>query len=410
MTETVSHNFDLAAARTRVAQAEAHARQAGAGILPAVDAGGNVNYLAGHSSNGSARETDWAGLLSASYEIDFWGKNRAAADAARFLVQASRADRDMVGLTTLAGLANGYFEVVSLRERLSIAHANIEAARSLMAIVDSRFQVGLSNPVEVAAQRSTLAAAELVIPELEQSEQEAVASIAILLGRAPEGFEIHGTSVESLHEPAVAAGLPADLLRRRPDLVAAEGRLAAAGADLVAARAALFPSLSLTAAGGVQNPAVNAAVISLAGVGPTLSLAASLTQPVFDGGRLRAARAEAQAKVEEAAVAYRAAIATALVDVENALSAIAHLDAAREFQTDMLTQSERAYEGARRRYQAGYGDFLTVLEAQRALYAVRDQVSQCKLARLRALVSLNKALGGGWQSPDAATAAPRPYL
>jgi len=401
ISEAASNNFDLATARARVAQADARARQAHAGILPSVDAGGNANYLAGHSINGSAHETDWAALLSASYEVDFWGKNRATANSARYLAVASRADRDTVALTTLAGVANGYFQVLTLRERLTIARSNVDAARSLMEIVDSRYKVGLSNPVEVATQKAALAAAELTIPELEQLQEEAVAALAVLLGRSPEGFRIEGTPLESLHEPAVAAGLPSELLRRRPDIFTAEANLGSASASLVAARAALFPSLTLTASGGVQNPALNAAITSLSGVGPTLNLGASLAQPIFDGGRLRAARAEAQAKEQELATSYRAAIVAALVDVENSLSAIQHLDAARDFQNDNVAQSERAFDGARFRYKEGNGDFLSVLEAQRILHAVRDQFIQYRLARLQALVSLCKALGGGWQAPDA---------
>jgi outer membrane protein TolC len=223
------------------------------------------------------------------------------------------------------------------------------------------------------------------------------------LGRPPEGFRIEGAPLESLQEPAVAPGLPAALLSRRPDVFTAEANLQSASADLAAARAALFPSLTLTAAGGVQNPALNAAIASLSGVGPTLNLGASLVQPVFDGGRLRAARAEAAAKEQESAASYRAAIVKALIDVENSLSAIQHIDAARDFQQDSLAQSERAFEGARLRYREGYGDFLTMLDAQRTLYAARDQFIQYRLARLQALVSLCKALGGGWQSPDAGT-------
>jgi len=169
---------------------------------------------------------------------------------------------------------------------------------------------------------------------------------------------------------------------------------------VVAARAALLPSLSLTAAGGIQNPALNAAVISLSGVGPTLDLGASLAQHIFDGGRLRAVTAEARAREQELAGSYRAAIVAALVDVENALSAIQHLDAARAFEEEAVTQSERAFEGAQLRYKAGNGDYLSVLEAQRSLSAVRDQYSQYRLARLQALVSLCKALGGGWQAPS----------
>ena len=401
ISEAAQNNFDVATARARVAQADARARQAHAAILPSVDAGGNANYLAGHSVNGSAHETDWAALLSASYEIDFWGKNRANSNSARYLAVASRADRDTVALTTLAGVANGYFQVLSLRERLTVARANAAAARALMDIVNSRFEAGMSNPVEVATQRAALATAELKIPEIEQSQEEALSSLALLLGRAPEGFKIEGAPLDSLQEPTVAAGLPSELLRRRPDIFTAEANLESASAGLAAARAALYPSLTLTASGGVQNPALNAAILSLSSVGPTLNLGASLAQPIFDGGRLRAARAEAQAKEQELTASYRAAIVSALVDVENSLSAIRHIDAARELQNDSVAQSERAFQGAQLRYKEGYGDFLTVLEAQKALYTVRDLYIQYRLARLQALVSLCKALGGGWQGPDA---------
>jgi NodT family efflux transporter outer membrane factor (OMF) lipoprotein len=404
--QATNDNLDLSAARARIAQADARARQAHAAILPSVDAGGAANYLAGHSVNGTGHETDWSALLSASYEVDFWGKKRATADSAHYLAIASRADRDTVALTTLSGVANGYFQVLTLRERLSIAHGNLDAARSLLDVVESRYKVGLSNPVELATQRAALAAAELTIPELEQLEEEALAALAVLVGRQPEGFTIRGAPVESLVEPSIAAGLPSELLTRRPDIFTAEANLKSANADLVVARAALLPSLTLTASGGVANPALNAAINSLSGVGPTMNLGASLVQPIFDGGRLRALRAEAQAKDEELITSYRATILAALVDVENSLSAVHHLDAAREFQNENLAQSERAFEGARLRYKEGSGDFLTLLEAQKILYAVRDQFSQYKLARLQALVSLCKALGGGWQAPDAAAPVP----
>jgi outer membrane protein TolC len=200
----------------------------------------------------------------------------------------------------------------------------------------------------------------------------------------------------ALSEPSIGAGIPSELLTRRPDIYVAEANLRAADADLVAARAALLPSLSLTAAGGIQNPAMQAAVITLSGTGPTLNLGAGLMQTIFDGGRLRALRAEAQAKDEELVAAYRGAILAALVDVENALSAIHHLEAMSDFQNESLAQSERAFEGAQLRYRRGSGDYLTLLQAQQILYAARDQYSQYRLARLQARVSLCKALGGGW--------------
>ena len=391
-------NLDLTMARARVTQADARARQAGAAILPSVDAGGNDNYLAGHSVNGSAHETDWAALLSASYEIDFWGKNRATARSASLQADASKADRDTLALTTLAGVADGYFQVLALRNRLSVATANWDAARKLLEVIQARFDVGMANPVELSTQKAVLATAGLRVPELRQQEAEALAALAVLVGRAPEQFSVEAQSLDSLAEPMVGAGLPAELLRRRPDLYMAEANMQAANADLLAAHAALFPSLTLTAAGGVQNPALNAAVISLSGAGPTLNLGASISQNIFDRGRLRAVRAEAQAKEDELVASYSAAILSALVDVENALSALHHLEEARALQEQNVAESERAFEGATLRYEAGSGDFLTVLEAQRTLYAARDQYSQYKLARFQAVVALCKALGGGWQA------------
>jgi outer membrane protein TolC len=162
----------------------------------------------------------------------------------------------------------------------------------------------------------------------------------------------------------------------------------------------LYPTLSLTLQGGIANPAVNAAVNSLSGTGPSLNLGAGLTQPIFDAGKLRSQSREARAKQEEVVTSYKAAIVSALVDVENSLGALRHLDEAREAQNSNLEESTRSFEAAKARYQHGNGDFLTLLEAQKVLYAARDQYSQYRLARLQAFVALCKALGGGWQAPE----------
>jgi NodT family efflux transporter outer membrane factor (OMF) lipoprotein len=389
-------NSDLAAARARVTQADARARQAGAAILPSVDANATGNYLSGHSSQGGGHEFDWSVMLSASYEVDFWGKNRATADSARLLAGGSRAERDAVALTALAGVANGYFQLLSLRERLAVAQANRDAARQLLEIVQARFDAQVASPIDLATQKAAFDVAQIAISDLQQAELEARTALSILLGRAPEHFEVKGQPLDSLREPAVAAGLPAELLTRRPDILLAESNLQAGHADLAAARAAMFPSLSLTAGGGLQNPALPATVLTIPGVGPSLALGANLVQPIFDHGRLKAQRDEVQAKNLELLSAYRASIIAALGDVENALAAIQHLNQAREYQVENVAQSERAFAGAKARYQAGSVDFLTLLEAQRTLYTARDQFTQYKLARLQALVGLCKALGGGW--------------
>jgi NodT family efflux transporter outer membrane factor (OMF) lipoprotein len=401
----VHDNTDLTVARDRVAQADARARQAGAAILPKVSVDGNATYLSGHSQQGSGHELDWFAMLSASYEVDFWGKNRATANAGRLQAGASRAERDTVALTLLGGVAGEYFQVLALRERLSIARANRDAAQKLLAAVQARYDAGVASPTELASQKAALYAAQIAISDLEQLEMEARATLALLLGRPPENFEVRAENLDSLREPVVATGLPSELLTRRPDVVAAEANLRAAHANLTAARAAMFPNLTLTAAAGVQNPALPAIVNTIPGVGPSYSAIASLTQPIFDHGRLAAQRDEALAREQELLTTYRAAIIASLVDVEKALSAVQHLDAVREFQRGSVTESERAFDGAQLRYQRGSGDFLTLLESQRTLYAARDQFAQYRLARLEALVTLCKALGGGWNASANATRA-----
>jgi len=400
------NNFDLAAAAARIRQADARARAAGAAILPQVDLNGNAVYYTGGSNGQTVDETDWSALLSASYEIDFWGKNRASSQSAQLSALASQAERDTLALTTLTGVANGYFQVLSLRERLNIARANLESTREVLQVIEARYNAGAATAAELATQRAAVANAELTIAPLEQQEVEARAALALLVGHPPEGFAVNAQHLDDLSEPAVVPGLPADLLLRRPDVLAAETNLQAAHADVAAARAAMFPSLTLTGSGGAQNPAVQAAVITLEGAGYQLSVGAALVQTIFDGGRRRAVRDEAQAKEEELLANYRAAILSAFADVETALSAIRHLDTQRAAQTENVTQSERAFEGARLRYRAGAGDYLSMLDAQRTLYTARDQSSQYKLARLQAAVGLFKALGGGWQQPARTAATP----
>jgi NodT family efflux transporter outer membrane factor (OMF) lipoprotein len=397
LTAAATGNLDLNAAAARIAQADARSRAAGAALLPQVTVGGNVAHFSGRANGASANETDWSALASASYEVDFWGRQRAVANAGAALARASRAERATVALTVTSGVANSYFRLLSLRERLVIAQANLDAAREVLKVIEARYGAGAAGAVELATQRATVAATELIIPDLEQQEAAERGALALLLGRPPEHFAISATSLERLHEPAIAAGLPAALLTRRPDLMAAEAALQAADADVAAARAALLPSLLLTASGGLQNPAVQAAVDTLTGTGGTLTLGASLVQTIFDGGRRRAVRAEATARQQELVAIYRASMLAALLDVETALSSIQHLNAQQAAQLASVAQSERAFQGAQLRYQAGSGDYLTVLEAQRLLYTAREQRSVYQLARLQALVGLYRALGGGWQ-------------
>ena len=396
------NNFDIAAATARVRQADARARQAGAAILPTVDANGNATEFTGKSGGTSGHELDWGALLSASYEVDFWGKNRATARSANALAAASRDELATVRITTLIGLASTYFQLQSIRERLALARLNLETAEKLLGVVEARFGGGVMSAAELAAQRAAVANARLPIEELQQQELEALDALALIVGEVPEAFEVPAQALEDIHEPTLSAGLPSELLQHRPDVMVAEDNLVAAHADLSAARAALFPSLTLTLTGGAQNPAIQAGVLTLPGTGPALNLSGALLQTIFDNGRRRAAIDEVTGREQELLANYRSSIVSALIDVENALGQRQHLDAQRQSQAENLTQSERAFETAQLRYREGSGQFVAVLDAQRVLYAAREQSSQYRLSRLQAVLGLSKALGGGWQRPDVA--------
>jgi NodT family efflux transporter outer membrane factor (OMF) lipoprotein len=391
-----TNSLDLQAADARVREADARARAAGAAILPQVDFNAQSTTFAGHSANGSAHETDYGALVSASYEIDFWGKNRSARASAEASRRATQADRAVIALTSVTGVANTYFQVIALRERLALAKSTLDSTHKILDVVEARRAQGLGNPTEVAQQRAAVANAEIHVKELEQQEDAARAALAILVGKMPGSLEIATQQLSDIKAPSIAAGLPGELLARRPDVFAAEENLRAAHADLAQARAAFFPSITLTGSGGVQNPAVNAAVITLAGIGPSLTIGAALTQSIFNGGRLRAVRDEAAAKEQEMLAQYRSATLAALWDVETALSATGHLEQQQQAQQQSVAQSDLALAGAEARYRQGSGDFLTVLDAQRGLFAARDQMIQYRLARLQAAVGLCKALGGGW--------------
>jgi multidrug efflux system outer membrane protein len=395
---TAEHDsLDLQVADARLRQADARARAAGGAILPQVDFGASSNTYAGHSAQGSAHETDSGALLSASYEVDFWGKNRDAHESALALRKSSEADRAVIALSTVTGVASTYFKIVALREDTEASQLMVRNARRLLDVVDARRQTGLSNPTEVAQQRAAVAMAGIRVHELESQEVEAEAALAILVGAKPGTLRIAPRHLNDFRQPRVAAGLPVQLVARRPDVFSAEETLQSAHADLLQARAAFFPSITLTGSGGVQNPAVQAALLTLPGTGPTLAVGAGLVQSIFDGGRLRAARDEASAREVEMIAHYRATILAALWDVETALSAIGHLDLEADAQRENMAQTELALSGAEARYRAGSGDFLTVLDAERAAIAAREQMTGYKLARLQAAVGLCKALGGGWE-------------
>jgi NodT family efflux transporter outer membrane factor (OMF) lipoprotein len=397
MAQAQANNPDLYQAAARVRQADARVRQGGAALLPTVGVDAAATSFFGRNSSTSQGETDYGAALGVSYDLDFWGRNKdllAAANAAR---KASAADGAAVTLTVTAGVATTYFDFLALQDRIAIARQTLASAQGILGIVQRRVGAGYAASADLTQAQANLAAQKTLLPVLEQQALEARSALAILLGQAPEGFSIAPARLADLTIPTVQPGLPAELLVRRPDIAAAEANLVSAHADLAAARKAFLPSISLTASGGLAYPAMSAAVNTLEGFGLGLSGGATLAQTIFDGGRIQGQIDEASAREDELLGAYRSAVLASLSDVENALGNVTHLAAQQSALEEQVALSARVLTAAQRQYTAGAADFLVITDAQRSLYAATDQLADVRRARLAALVTLFKALGGGWQ-------------
>ena len=396
-------SFDLAAAVARVRQAQANAVIAGGSLWPEVNAGLNANRqkrLGGNGYNSSDADSrnqavDYVDVsLSASYEIDFWGGKRATRDSARQGVRASEFDQATVELTLLSRVANTYVHSLSLTEQHCIAELNLGNAHSVLKWVQTRYDSGSATALELAQQKSLVAAQQRQLPYVRQQAQEARITLAALLGRPVQALPQSVQRFDQLKWPDIGTGMPSDLLSRRPDIARAEAQLAAAQADVTVARAAMLPSVTLSANLGSGADTVGDLLRS-----PFYTLTAGLVAPIFNNGRLGAERDRATARQQELLEHYREAIINGFADVEKALASVRGLDEQRQWQAEELAQAQTAFTLAQSRYQAGAEDLLTVLETQRTLYAAQDLNVQLRLARIQASVGLYKALGGGWQVP-----------
>lgn len=400
MEEAQTVNLDIAAASARILQADAQARIAGAALLPSLSAGDQAtrSRSSGSSSsgltNGGREVTNFSSSLSASYEIDFWGKNRDAALAAEETATANRFDRDVVALTTLTTVANAYFQVLAAQDRIRTAERNIASARSILDAIKERFRAGTGTDLDVAQQESVLANQRAAVPPLRQTLAQNKNALATLVARPPESLSVSGGSLNRIASPRVTPGLPSDLLTQRPDIRRQEAALASATANIGNARAQFFPSIQLTGQGGYQSAALASLFTPHAAF---FSLAASLAQPIFDGGAIQGNFDNVKAKQDELLQTYRKTVVSAFADVDNALVAIKQTTEKLRLQREVVSASRRAFQLSEQQLRAGTADIVTVLNTQLTLFQAEDSLSQAQLARLQAIVSLYQALGGGWE-------------
>jgi len=393
--EAQRNNDDLAVAIARIQEADAQARIAGAVLLPSLDLNADASrQRAQVGGGGPATFNSFSPVLSASYELDFWGKNRAVRAAARATAIASRYDKETVALTVISSVATTYFQALQFRDRLQVARDNLANGQKVLKGLQLQQSAGIATGLDVAQQETAVALLSAAIPPLQQQFRQSVHALAVLIGKTPESIDVDTGSLTGLTTPPVAEGLPSELLARRPDIAESEQQLISANADITVARAALFPSIQLTGGGGYQSSALTSLISPANRI---WSISAGLTQPIFHGGALRGQVVFSNAHYRELLSAYHKTVISAFSNVEDALVAAQQTKEQQTRQQEAVSRARRAYQFAQTQMSAGTVNILTVLNTENALFSAQDELVQVQYLHLQSMVDLYTALGGGWQ-------------
>jgi len=393
--EAQRSNDDLAVAIARLQEADAQARIAGAPLLPSIDFSADASrQQAQIAGGGHGTFNTFNPVLTASYELDFWGKNRALRAAARATAIASHYDKETVALTVISSVATTYFQILQFRDRLDVARQNLVNGQKILRGLQLQQTAGIATALDVAQQETTVALLDAAIPPLQQQFRQTVNALALLIGKTPESIDVNTGTLNSLKSPLVVEGLPSQLLSRRPDVAESEQQLISANADITVARAALFPSIQLTAGGGYESSALSSLINPASRV---WSVSAGLTQPIFHGGALRGQVVFSNAHYAELLSSYHKTVISAFGNVENALVAARQTKEQQRRQQTAVDTAQRAFQYAQIQMSAGTVNILTVLNTENALFSAQDELVQIQYLHLQSLVDLFTALGGGWQ-------------
>lgn len=375
-------NNNLAAAIARIDQARGSAEVAGSGLYPQLTLDGNYQRQNNYST--TAKRSLSAG---ASYEIDFWGSRRAAADSADALTQASILDAATVRMTLTASIADSYFQVLSLQDRIRLAETIAEDAQQMLQLVQVQAGLGAASDLEVAQQRNALQTFQAAVPTLRQQRDQALYQLAVLVGEAPQRFTLRRNALGKVAVPFPTVGVPLDLLAQRPDIQAAEARLKSANFDIGVARAAFLPNVSINLLAGLDT----------LGSGGIWSVLGAVSQPVFSGGQLEGQLATSKAHSREMLANYRELWIEALQDVQTQVSARQELEKSYGLNQAAVQAAREAAHLAQVRYRLGSTDFQTLLIAERTEYQAEDVLLQVQLQHLQSSVGLFRALGGDFK-------------
>lgn len=390
---SIESNLDVRSAKARVREARAGFRQATASLFPSLDGAGSVRRS--KSTGSDAVNTLWNGGFDASFELDLFGANRRAREAARYGLDAAEEELRATLLTLIGDVATNYVEARGYQQRLKLAEETARSQQDSANLIRRRLEAGSSSGLDVANAEGQAASTAARIPTLKTALAAAIHRLGVLTGQVPTALSDRLMAASRIPSPRlpVPAGVPANILLARPDVRLAERQLAQATAKIGQAEAARYPSISLT--GSIATTATEFGDLgknsSLSwAFGPTLSV------PVFNAGRLAAAADVARAQRDQSFLAYRSAVLTALEDVENALVGFTQERRRLAAQSRSAESYQRAADLSRTLYQTGAVSFLDVLDAERSTYSAQDTLIQSRVLVTTYYIALQKALGGGW--------------
>lgn len=393
-------NLDIAVAVAQIIQADAQVGIAGAPLFPSLTGNGFAERERQPATRGTPPTTFslYNVGLSASYMLDFWGKNRAALYAAEKNAVASRYNQEVVALSTVVAVANTYFQILAAQDQLRVARDNLSASTRILDLIQKQFNGGTASQLDVSQQASVVATVRASIPPLEITLKQNIAAMAVLVARAPADFDIavKGKSLSRISVPRITPGLPSELLTQRPDIRQAEAQLAGSNFSVESARAAFFPQITLTGTAGYQSMELSRLFTPGAWY---YTMVASVAQPILDGGLLKAQLLQARGVQLQNLQAYRKAVLSAFADVENALVALEQTTIQLRLQNDVVTNSRKAFEIAEIQLKGGTVNLVTVLQTEQTLFTAETNLVQVRLNRMLAATSLFQALGGGWLWP-----------
>lgn len=390
--QALRENLDLRLAAAQILEAQAQLAVARAPLLPFVSGEAQASRT---NQNAAGRTVEsFLAALALSWELDFWGRYRRATEAARAALLATEEGRRSVLASLVAAVAQQYLELAALRQRLDIAERTASAQRESLDLVRSLAKQGVQSDAEVRQAESQLLATEAQVPGLERRVAQAENALSVLLGMPPHGFTLEGGLPRVGVSPEVPVGVPSELLERRPDVRQAEQRLVAANANVGVARALFFPRISLTGLLGRASDSLRGVVSNGRTAG---SIALGASAPIFSGGEVTANYEAARARAEQAVIAYRRTVLTALQEVSDALVALDRDRREAEVNRRRVEVTRDALHLAELRFRAGVVSYLEVLDAQRQLFAAQLDLNAAQLNQRLSAVQLYRALGGGWQ-------------